>query len=64
MSQKALSVQQWEGIGLDPVLPVRLTPDTKDEGREERRQRGMNEGGGDREREADVKRGGGGRRKR
>lgn len=35
MSQKGSSVQQWEGIGLDPALPVRLTSDTKDEGREE-----------------------------
>jgi hypothetical protein len=60
MSQKGLSVQQWEGIGLDPAWPVRLTSGTKDEGREERRQKGMNEGGGVREREEDVKRGGGG----
>lgn len=52
MSQKGLSVQQWEGIGLDPVLSVRLTSDTKDEGREEE---GRNEGGGKRERE-DVRR--------
>lgn len=35
MSQKGLRVQQWEGIGLDPALPIRLTSDTKDEGREE-----------------------------
>lgn len=51
MSQKGLSVQQWEGIGLDPVLSVRLTSDTKDEGREEEGLRGRNEGGGKRERE-------------
>lgn len=38
MSQKGLSVQQWEGIGLDPALPVRMTSGTRDEGREERRQ--------------------------
>lgn len=50
MSQKGLSVQQWEGIGLDPVLSVRLTSDTKDEGREEEGLRGRNEGGGKRER--------------
>lgn len=61
MSQKGLRVQQWEGIGLDPALPIRLTSDTKDEGREERRQRGTNGGGEDREREEDVKRGGGGK---
>lgn len=33
MSQKGSSVQQWEGIGLDPALPVRLTSGTKVEGR-------------------------------
>lgn len=40
-----------EGIGLDPVLSIRLTSDTKDEGREEEGLRGRNEGGGKRERE-------------
>lgn len=55
MSQKGLNVRQWEGIGLDPALPVRLTSDTKDEGREEEGLRGRNGGGEERERE-DVRR--------
>lgn len=61
MSQKGLSLQQWEGIGLDPALPVRLTSDTKDEGGEEGLRR-RNEGGGEREREdTGRERGGAGR---